>query len=359
MALGYRSQAYTLDSYCGVNLWYRKTHKTTPAASHPGVASLELGALRREMPSDIVSKKRSLQLFLVALFLLPAALGLLLQQVTTLSVPRSGLSCGTIAGHMVFAGGDVGSNTSTSDVTAAVDTLTPPFSGARWTNMLAASRSAMSGCSVNTSVGEFVAFAGGIHNATAALLSNVIDVLSQVSGTNSVWDIKTLAVPRAFIGCAAVGEQILFAGGVASPTAPLAFIVGVIEIFTPATGSVVTAPVQLSQARFTVAAASVGTLAIFAGGDLDLAGFGRQTSDVVDIWDAGVMTATTLSASRTMIASAALTVGSESWMLFAGGQATGGVPLDVVDIFTVSSRVWPCSSCCSFTPLCPVYLRPR
>ncbi len=134
-----------------------------------------------------------------------------------------------------------------------------------------------------------------------------------------------LSVARTNLAATTVGSQALFAGG----SGVQAGVSGVVDIYNANTQTWTQA--RLPVARTNLAATSVGNLALFAGGALDPA---QETlSNVVDIYNAGIWTQSYLSVARAALA--ATTVGNLA--LFAGGRVQGGAS-DIVDIY--NAGIW-------------------
>src|SRR5205814_1281251 len=91
---------------------------------------------------------------------------------------------------------------------------------------------------------------------------------------NAQWNVASLSEARAALAAGSVGTRALFAGGMAGDVPS-----GAVDVYDAASGQWTTA--ALSQARWPLAAATVGTKALFAGG------VGTNgPSSAVDIYDA-------------------------------------------------------------------------
>jgi len=90
---------------------------------------------------------------------------------------------------------------------------------------------------------------------------------------------------------------------------------------------------SIAQPRGTMAAATVGDLAFFAGGNS-----GSNIYDTVDIYDASTdsWSSTALPTPRTQVAAAAV----GDLVFFAGGAGIGGVPFSTVDVYDDSTGLW-------------------
>jgi len=119
------------------------------------------------------------------------------------------------------------------------------------------------------------AYFGGGHVSTGggAEMSDVVDVFDAVGGT---WSSETLSVPRGYVAAAAVGNTVLFAGGVETGHVP-SDVVDTLNTGTGKWGSTFLP----SQAGRGLCAASVGSKAMFVGArDAD-----GIVSDVVDVYE--------------------------------------------------------------------------
>ena len=118
------------------------------------------------------------------------------------------------------------------------------------------------------SVGDLAMFAGGsaIHpnGAVKTAVSNAVDIYNSTTG---LWTTARLSVGRGRLAAASVGSMIIFAGGYTINDSLNPYQASnVVDLYTCATRAWTTA--QLSLARYDLAAASVGNVAIFAGGVL-------------------------------------------------------------------------------------------
>jgi len=178
-------------------------------------------------------------------------------------------------------------------------------------------------------VGDLSFFVAGRADTAA---SDVLDIYNAQTDT---WTVRHLSIPRRGVGVAAVGNYVLFAGGGFFNQAPTA----VIDVWDVQAGT--WAPsTSLSQGRAELGATTVGDKVLFAGGILP----GQVMSDRVDIYDStlgppsfrGAWTqGPALSVPRSFIA--AETVGSKA--LFAGGGSPS-TSYDTVDIYDDVSGLW-------------------
>ncbi|MEZ6015069.1 MAG: hypothetical protein R3F49_08150 [Planctomycetota bacterium] len=206
--------------------------------------------------------------------------------------------------------------------------LAAPASAQWSTELLSVSRTSPTA----TSAGDLAFIAGGRAGNVAIA---TVDIYDDASG---VWRTpETLpAGPRNILAATAVGRYVLFAGGSISPTAST----DIVEVYDTQTSTWL-APGALSQARFAVAAATIGDIAMFAGGALGGPGNVLAASDVVDLYDSSLgapsdpaawSTATPLSVACAHMAAA--TVGDQ--VVFAGGLDLVAALADV-DIYDASA----------------------
>jgi hypothetical protein len=192
---------------------------------------------------------------------------------------------------------------------------------------------------VAVSVGDLALFAGG---EVAGTPSAVVDVYDDASG---MWSTaKPLSVARTALAATRVGHLALFAGGADSLSTETA----VVDIYDASKGApsnpAAWSTATLSQARFNLAATTVGSKAIFAGGATGgISSPNAIASDVVDIYDASkgapsnpaAWSTATLSEARGALAAA--TAGNRA--LFAGGF-TGAAASATVDIYDDTTGLW-------------------
>ncbi|MBW4680588.1 MAG: hypothetical protein KME19_10785 [Microcoleus vaginatus WJT46-NPBG5] len=179
---------------------------------------------------------------------------------------------------------------------------------------------------VATTVGNLVIFAGGF--GADGLSSDKVDIFEYKDGSLSPVTYQlTLSQARSNLAATTVGNLVIFAGGIGAD----GLYSDKVDIFEYKDGSLspVTYQLTLSQARYALAATTVGNLVIFAGGF-----WGEGYSDKVDIFEykdgslSPVTYQLTLSQARNNLA--ATTVGN--LVIFAGGLANEGMS-DKLDIF--------------------------
>jgi hypothetical protein len=183
-----------------------------------------------------------------------------------------------------------------------------------------------------TTVGSKALFAGGSTTGpppTEVRDSNVVDIYDAATGR---WSTARLSEARVFLAAASVGSRALFAGGLVGTSGGAeARPSDRVDIYDSATGEWSTA--RLSQARAWLATAVVGSRVLFAGGSAGPSSPQSRDSDVVDIYDAamGQWSMARLSQARRELIAAAV----DGQALFAGGNVgpNSGQPSDVVDLY--------------------------
>jgi len=249
----------------------------------------------------------------------------------TLTTERNSPGATSVGGLALFAGG----SDSTQMALSSVDIYNA--SSGRWST---ASLSQASWIPLATSVGPYALFAAG-SNASGNGPSNWVDIYD--SSTNQ-WSNATLSVARWYAAATSLGDYAIFAGG----SDDQGNISAQVDLFRGSTQQWSTA--TLSVPRWGLAAASLNStqaalfggdsgLAIFAGGFLDTFTTPPMNySAVVDVFDptSGTWFTTTLSQKRGDIASASL----GDLAVFAGGW-NPSADSRVVDIFVPSASPSP------------------
>ena len=191
-----------------------------------------------------------------------------------------------------------------------------------------------------TTVGTKALFAGGVGNSGHSTIVDIYDASLGPPADAGTWSTATLSQGRYFLAATTVGTKAILAGGYASTGVSAA-----VDIYDaslgPPTDAGTWSTATLSQARYFLAATTVGTKAIFAGGCV--AGACSGPSAVVDIYDAALgppadpatWSTATLSQARSPLA--ATTLGTEA--LFAGGVSNSGHSA-IVDIYDASTGIW-------------------
>ncbi len=162
-------------------------------------------------------------------------------------------------------------------------------------------------------------FGGGYDGSTA---SRVVDIYDSITG---LWSTARLSAARYDLAAASVGTKALFAGGFTGGYSR------VVDIYDASSNTWSNA--TLSQARSNLVAASLGSKVFFAGGQFN--GPSITYSDVIDIYDdlTGLWTNATLRQARSSLAVVSL----ESKMFFAGGEFDSSM----VDIYADLSITSP------------------
>lgn len=151
--------------------------------------------------------------------------------------------------------------------------------------------------------------------------------------SNDSWDSTHLSIARNSLSAAAAGGKVLFAGGNDQTRALSQFNdFDVVDIYDQATGTWDTA--YLSQSRYGMFKAAVGTKILFAGGARNS---DTEASAVVDIYDVATDTWSTAALSVARAAGGSATVGK--YVIFAGGINTEGSS-DAVDIWDSEEDTW-------------------
>ncbi len=190
-------------------------------------------------------------------------------------------------------------------------------------------------CAIN---GDLLFCAGGIRNADA-VPSAMVEIFDL--STNSLLDEHQLTQARLELSGAAVGNKVLFAGGLIVLWNGSVYLItgssAVVDIYDTTAHTWSTA--QLSQERGGMASAVLGTKAYFAGG---YQGNGLA-SDRVDIYDAAtnMWTIGTLSQARAFFGGGAA-VGNK--VLFAGGTQELVNNSDRVDVYDAGTDTWSIDS---------------
>ncbi|MCB9914144.1 MAG: hypothetical protein H6828_03215 [Planctomycetes bacterium] len=183
-----------------------------------------------------------------------------------------------------------------------------------------------------TGAGGYALFAGGTQGMSGLTLVDVYDVAA------NTWSVTELSAPRGGIGAASVGNVAVFAGGGFFTAFGSYATLDVVDIFDVSAGTRTTA--QLSVRRMFPAAAAAGTKIVVAGG-IHAGAPPFSMHDTVDIYDTatGTWTAAQLSQARYLMAAA----GAGDFALFAGGH-DGALPVATVDVYHAPSGTWVTSA---------------
>ncbi len=160
-------------------------------------------------------------------------------------------------------------------------------------------------------------------------MSVVVDIYN---AARDRWTTSKLSQARQSLAATTVGSLAIFAGGFTNGLVPSK----VVDIYDASTNRWSTA--ELSQARGELAATTVGNLAIFAGGDTE---YGTAQTDVVDVYDARTGQWSTMKLALRRGHLAAATVGTKA--MFGGGDyliGNFGGPSDVVEIYDAVTGHW-------------------
>ena len=178
-----------------------------------------------------------------------------------------------------------------------------------------------------TTVGSKALFAGGDSGWVSGCIvyfepSDVVDIYDTAT---DLWTTATLSQARTGLAATSVGSKAMFAGGDGFDRS------NVVDMYDDATGLWSTA--TLSQARRGLAATSAGSKALFAGGYGD-----GSNSNVVDVYDdaIGLWSTAMLSQARTGLV--ATSAGGKA--LFAGGRDDNSNSSGVVDIYDSDTGLW-------------------
>ena len=256
------------------------------------------------------------------------------QSAAALSQARDGMAVATVGNDTLFAGGS--SNSIFNNPTAAVDIY--DASTGHWsTASLSQARDSMA---VGT-VGSQAIFAGGIAPGIVNFGANISAAVDIYDASTGRWSSASLSQARYSMNVATVGTDVIFAGGYyrTGPSSPASNPSTAVDIFDASTGRWSTA--SLSQPRVSMTVAIVGSKAIFAGGDTSDTTYGAA----VDTFDASTGRWSTATLSQARDGMAVTTVGSKA--IFAGGSGvnylgTNGTygPVNAVDIFDANTGGW-------------------
>jgi hypothetical protein len=258
----------------------------------------------------------------------------------TLSEARACLAA-TSSGDLVFFGGGL-NGTGIARHSSRVD-ICNVRRGSWTTSKLSVPRYWLAA----TSSGNLVIFAGGGDEIPAY---NQVDIYNLADAR---WRTATLSQARFGLAATSVRNLVLFGGGhngtwnsVAATSAANRYALfaggyefgasNTVDIFDSLSGVWNTA--TLSQARYNLAAASLGNLAFFGGGNRGEL-FGGETFNAVDIFNATTQTwsTATLSQNRTLLAAASI----GDIVAFGGGTFDDGPGFSaVVDMYNATSKIW-------------------
>eukprot|EP01084_Bolivina_argentea_P276614 472012_1 len=177
-----------------------------------------------------------------------------------------------------------------------------------------------------TSWNNLIIFAGGSINGSGSGVSSRVDIYNTATAK---WSLKYLSESRDFLAAASVGNITMFAGG-ENEINHTKGASDVVDIWNHTDDSWSTA--TLSLARKKLAAASAGNKILFAGGFSENP---QQESDVVDVWDmnTNVWNTAKLSQPRQRLGGASAT---PNIACFGGGEPYS----DHVDIYNDDNGEW-------------------
>ena len=174
----------------------------------------------------------------------------------TLSRARGHMAAATVGGQVLFAGG-IDLVAAHADVDVYDSSLGAPSDPAAWTPATLSQARVLYG-NGSATVGARAYFGGGGVSANPPTLSDVVDIYDAATGA---WTATALSSPRTQVAATALGNTVLFAGGVNASLAAS----DVVDVYDADTGTF--GPLaQLSIPRYESAAISVGGRAMFAGG---------------------------------------------------------------------------------------------
>jgi hypothetical protein len=237
---------------------------------------------------------------------------------TALSSARLQLAAASVGSYALFGGG--GSSAVVDAYDAALTRTTP--------TALSSARSHLAA----TSVGSYALFGGGSTGSPSAVADAYNGSLTRTTPT-------ALSSARQQLAATSVGSYALFGGGNTGSTSPTGTQgpSAVVDAYDAALTR--TTPTALSSARQQLAAASVGSYALFGGGCKDDIS-GSSYISAVDSYNSSLSrtTPTALSSARRQLAAA----GGGSYAVFGGGIIYGGngagssKAADAVDLYNSS-----------------------
>lgn len=186
-----------------------------------------------------------------------------------------------------------------------------------------------------------VSDAGGLFSKDTMQISVAPDISTIACGSSrphinaQLIEVGTLSQNRPFLSVASVGNKILFAGGSQGPVPPYATTR--VDIYDIVTHNWSTA--ELSAPRWNIATVTAGTKVFFAGGVYYDDGDNGNSTDAVDIYDAVTNQWTTAQLSEARHSIAAATIGDK--VFFAGGQTGDYIYMsNKVDVYDLSTNSW-------------------
>lgn len=191
----------------------------------------------------------------------------------TLSYARSKLAAASVGNKAFFAGGyglvppGIGAHSDLVDIYDAGSGL--------WTvARLSEARSNLTAVSAGNKVFFAGGTTGGFRQQDPTTYSNTVDIYDLNLGT---WTSAHLSQARTNVAAAVIGDAVLFGGGVYSDSVGTSHLCSVVDVYNISSGTWSTT--TLSEARYSLAATSLGNMALFAGG-----GNATNLSAVVDVY---------------------------------------------------------------------------
>ena len=249
-----------------------------------------------------------------------AEVGELVQGTMSMSSARGFYGATSVGDKAMFAGGYARG----PGVTSVVDVY-DDVTGTWSTTSLSQSNEYI----VATTVGDQAIFAGGLYDD-----SDIVDIYNDTADS---WSLASLSQGRSMMGATSVGNLAIFAGGRYIDSFGSGAYGSRVDIYNAASNTWMTA--ALSQGRASLAATSVGDLALFAGGEKYP--WENPYVATIDIYNSSSDTWTTASLSQARGKLAATTAGN---LAFFGGGGIGVYPdygvSDVVDIYNADTQAW-------------------
>jgi hypothetical protein len=183
--------------------------------------------------------------------------------------------------------------------------------------------------------GTLAFYAGG---DTPSGVTDTVDIYDSATGS---WSRGALSQPRADAIATVVGHNVLFAGGTRPDAGANGSFSDVVDIYDLLTGT--WAAAKLSQRREVSAVATIGDLAIFAGGRTGKTLASSTQSNVIDIYNVATGRWSTGRLSNASDQVVAASVGTVA--LFATDNAFANRPAAAsVDLYTQTERFLAASS---------------
>jgi hypothetical protein len=175
----------------------------------------------------------------------------------------------------------------------------------------------------------------GCLTLTRAISGRYTDAVDIYNITTGTWSTARLSGARADLGAASVGNLAIFAGGREQTADFQDNMVDVVDIYNSATGTWSTA--RLSASRMWLSGVSAGNAVVFAGG-VGAGGFlAADVGIAADLYNSATGTWSTaeLSAARFIVAATSL----GHLAIFAGGEHPY-TPSNAVDIYNSATGTW-------------------